>query len=215
MELSIHIRGPTWLKELAVYTPGPGAKVDKRNADTEKQEHVGHLHGLHHGSSAIHHAHEQLHKPKGKRAVGDIVTATIDGQIVHWTNSYAGPGATQGEAVNPSIGDGNASQPTSAIVNPSPQGPTSGEMPAGNPPSSDLSTGAEMSSTSTLTRTTALSLSTSTSTISHSTALTMAKETSVSSSGGWARQAYYNSGEAVSQGLTFLNHFGQADSIPA
>jgi len=27
-----------------------------------------------------------------KRAVGDIVKATIDGQVVSWTNGYAGPG---------------------------------------------------------------------------------------------------------------------------
>jgi hypothetical protein len=51
------------------------------------------------------HGHQYLHARDGeivemqenhivgeKRGVGDIVTATIDGQVVSWTNQYAGPG---------------------------------------------------------------------------------------------------------------------------
>jgi hypothetical protein len=36
---------------------------------------------------------QEHHIVEEKRAVGDIVTATIDGQVVSWTNEYAGPSA--------------------------------------------------------------------------------------------------------------------------
>jgi Putative TOS1-like glycosyl hydrolase (DUF2401) len=36
----------------------------------------------------------ETHVVEEKRAVGDIATATIDGQVVSWTNGYAGPGTT-------------------------------------------------------------------------------------------------------------------------
>jgi hypothetical protein len=35
---------------------------------------------------------QESHIVEEKRAVGDIVKATIDGQVVSWTNGYAGPG---------------------------------------------------------------------------------------------------------------------------
>lgn len=37
------------------------------------------------------HGHERRHQHLQERAVGDEVTATIDGQVVHWANTYAGP----------------------------------------------------------------------------------------------------------------------------
>ena len=56
-------------------------------------------------AGAVHHhgGHHHLHHRHGKgkdleelrlseRAVGDLVTATIDGVLVSWTNIYAGPG---------------------------------------------------------------------------------------------------------------------------
>ncbi|KAL8803925.1 MAG: hypothetical protein Q9182_002892 [Xanthomendoza sp. 2 TL-2023] len=80
---------------LAVYYPDAGPKV-KRSGNI-------HAHG---------HAHQHMHHPKrdhmlSERAVGDMVVATIDGQVVSWVNNYAGPGA------NPTTT--NSNQPASAV----------------------------------------------------------------------------------------------------
>jgi hypothetical protein len=37
------------------------------------------------------HGHARRHQHLKERALGDEVTATIDGQVVHWLNNYAGP----------------------------------------------------------------------------------------------------------------------------
>ncbi|KAL8639057.1 MAG: hypothetical protein Q9228_003856 [Teloschistes exilis] len=83
-ELSIHFRGPTFLKQLAVYYPDSGSH-SKRSSPTYMHSHR--------------HNHQHLHNLKRKnalaeRAVGDTVIATIDGQVVSWINQYAGPGAS-------------------------------------------------------------------------------------------------------------------------
>ncbi|KAL8684544.1 MAG: hypothetical protein Q9224_006284, partial [Gallowayella concinna] len=85
-ELSIHFRGPTVLKQLAVYYPDAGTRV-KRSGNI-------HAHG---------HGHQHMHHPKrdhilAERAIGDIVVATIDGQVASWANNYAGPGASSNTA---------------------------------------------------------------------------------------------------------------------
>jgi hypothetical protein len=75
-ELSVHIRGPTQLKQFAVYTPASSSS--KRNQQKSHKRHN----------------HQQLHKKaaqqKEKRAVGDVVYATIDGKLVSWINTYSG-----------------------------------------------------------------------------------------------------------------------------
>ncbi|CAO1598210.1 target of Sbf [Xanthoria calcicola] len=82
-ELSMHFRGPTLIKQLAVYYPGSDAKV-KRSDNV-------HAHAHRHGQQHVHHPRRD-HALAG-RAVGDMVVATIDGQVVSWVNKYAGPGA--------------------------------------------------------------------------------------------------------------------------
>ncbi|KAL4979663.1 hypothetical protein BDW66DRAFT_94890 [Aspergillus desertorum] len=44
------------------------------------------------------HGHERRHAHQEKRAVGDIVTATIDGKVVSWVNEYAGGAAATATA---------------------------------------------------------------------------------------------------------------------
>ncbi|KAJ4181114.1 target of Sbf [Fusarium falciforme] len=75
--LSVHVRGPFNLKEFAVYSLGSENKK-RDNAPSP------HAHARCHGH---HHFHEQRKKKK-KRA--DWVTATIDGKVVSWENSYCG-----------------------------------------------------------------------------------------------------------------------------
>ncbi|KAL8669031.1 MAG: hypothetical protein Q9168_006364 [Polycauliona sp. 1 TL-2023] len=82
-ELSMHFRGPTVLKQLAVYYPASDAK-------SKRSDHIN-AHARRHGQHHAHH-HKRNHALAG-RAVGDMVVATIDGQVVSWANNYAGPGA--------------------------------------------------------------------------------------------------------------------------
>ncbi|KAI0474778.1 putative TOS1-like glycosyl hydrolase-domain-containing protein [Xylaria cf. heliscus] len=78
--LSLHFRGPLHLNNLAVYTPGKSKRDAPKAANTKRHGH-GHQH-LH-----------KKHQENEERAVGDMVVATIDGQIVSWINTYAGPTA--------------------------------------------------------------------------------------------------------------------------
>ena len=67
-----------------------------------------------------HHVHEHK-KPasvgqegKERRDVGDMVTATINGQVESWVNSYAGAGATGGAGAPAASSDTPASTPDSS-----------------------------------------------------------------------------------------------------
>ncbi|KAL8688055.1 MAG: hypothetical protein Q9218_005933, partial [Villophora microphyllina] len=84
----MHFRGPTWLKQLAVYYPDSASNT-KRSIPANARSHR--------------HNHQHLHNAKrnnalARRAVGDTVIATIDGQVVSWINQYAGPGASPNTA---------------------------------------------------------------------------------------------------------------------
>lgn len=75
------------LKQAAVYTPATGPNI-KRNPqpafDVATNHGHRHLH-THRGDKAIH-DHRQA-----KRSVGQMVSATIDGQLASWINNYQGP----------------------------------------------------------------------------------------------------------------------------
>lgn len=172
----------------------PSSSVNKRSDEEvpDGQEFHAHGHAIHHGSS-VHAAHSRLHK-HAERAVGDMVTATIDGQVVQWVNEYAGPAAKPVSPVNPSKGHGSASQARSialSVTIPS----SARKLPSSTAPTPHSSLPSAPSS--------------------HKAVPTSAHVDASPGTGRWARQAYYNAGEGVSEGLTFLNHFGQADSIPA
>lgn len=185
-ELSLHIRGPTWLKQVAVYVSTTAAN-EKRSTKSKS-------HHRRHAAIAKHHhgGHQYLHdrhgKPKevdepqlSKRAVGDSVSATIDGVLVSWTNVYAGPGVATVAPVLGAVDDTNAS--TSAI---------------------DATGDTDMTSRS----------STTSATTTSSTFSATGQATSQATSGSWTRQAYYNAASGTADGLIFLNHFGGTDGIP-
>ncbi|GAB0137539.1 hypothetical protein EsDP_00005799 [Epichloe bromicola] len=85
-DLSIHIRGPISVKEVAVYnlaSKGQGHVEPEAEAEAEGSPHVdahaGHGHG---------HGHKHLHR--AQRARRDMVVATIDGKKVSWENNWFG-----------------------------------------------------------------------------------------------------------------------------
>ncbi|KAF6225341.1 hypothetical protein HO173_012826 [Letharia columbiana] len=185
-ELSLHIRGPTWLKQVAVYMPTTIAN-EKRSTEP-KGHHRRHAAAAaavrHHGGHQ--HLHDRHGKVKGveesplsKRAVGDLASATIDGQLVSWTNVYAGPGVATDAPVLGAIDDTSAS-------------------------TSDADTTED---TNTTYQSSTLSSSTTTSTSSSSTSSAPA------TGEGWTRQAYLNAASGAVEGLTFLNHFGGTDGV--
>ena len=124
------------------------------------------------------------------RAVGGIVSATIDGKLVSWTNEYDGtsvfknvPATSTVAAVAAPEKVEAANEVTSAPIASASSAPfaaanTAGKVALsnGNMPSTASGTG--------------------------------------SGNGNWARQAYFNAGAGTAEGITFLNHFGGVGGIP-
>ena len=103
----MHFRGPIHINNVAVYTPG-----------TSKKREVAHTaaHAKRHGHQHLHKKHQE-HKHE-ERAVGDVVTATIGGQVVTWINTYGGPTADAAEinvaAVATSVADSEPAETESS-----------------------------------------------------------------------------------------------------
>ncbi|KAI2641141.1 TOS1 protein [Xylaria nigripes] len=89
--LSLHFRGPIQLANVAVYTPGKSKRDVPKVAHSKRHGH-GHGHG---------HQHQHMKHEHQERAVGDWVTATINGQVVSWMNTYGGPTADTGAPTAP------------------------------------------------------------------------------------------------------------------
>lgn len=160
----------------------------KRTTHGRRHEKHQYLHG-HHGKviEVGEREHEHNH---AKRSVGALVSATIDGQLVSWTNMYAGPGVATvlpSPAIAPIVAqfdEMNGSSPdTTTVVNAEPpMVPPTAATPSAHGYSAIPPSGAIASSDA--------------------------------SSGRWARQAYYNAADGTSQGITFLNHFGGVNGVP-
>ncbi|EON62098.1 hypothetical protein W97_01317 [Coniosporium apollinis CBS 100218] len=87
-ELSLHFRGPLQLKQFAVYTPSSGSSTKPKMAKRSPHERR-HAHGHQH----FHQQHKETREIQEaaeaeKRAVGDWVTATINGEVVSWVNTF-------------------------------------------------------------------------------------------------------------------------------
>ncbi|KAK5113079.1 hypothetical protein LTR62_003658 [Meristemomyces frigidus] len=80
-EVSLHFRGPLTLKKFAVYTPGGSLGSKRREAHVRR-----HVHG--HG-----YGHQQVAR-EAEAAVGDMVTAVINGVAETWVNEWSGQSAT-------------------------------------------------------------------------------------------------------------------------
>ncbi|KAL9008758.1 MAG: hypothetical protein Q9173_006150, partial [Seirophora scorigena] len=185
-QLSMHFRGPLRLRQLAVYYPDAGSNaIRKRSVSAGRF--LGHQL-----------KHKHLHHPKrdhvlaervvkGERAVGDVVTATIDGQVVHWINQYAGPQTSLSTATAlPAAGMSSicpycSVQTTlTTLMETSRQTSATSAIPAASSPINPLP---PIGGTS-------------------------------GSDGSWSRQAYYNADTGISDGFAFLNHFGGSQGKP-
>lgn len=175
-KLSLHFRGPTWLKQLAVYYPDTDTGANDKRAVAVDNHHV-HRHNRQH----VHHpnrGHVLRDHVAVERAVGDMVTATIDGQVVHWINQYAGPVTMSSTDVG---------LPASSIASACPYCPIQTTI------SQSFDAASQSSTTS--------------ASIKSANPLPVSRGPN-DSSGTWSRQAYYNAEAGDLDGFTFLNHFG-------
>lgn len=170
-KLSLHIRGPTWLKQLAVYVPTShygtiGKGVDKKSNFYSRRN--GHQHLHQHNGEVI----NGKNRVYSKQAVGDNVSGIIEGQLVSWTNVYTAPATTatvglvRPEATFEKTNINSLSNAESRIYSPFPKPNVSGNI------------------------------------------------NSAKQNGSWRREAYYDAAAGVSDGFTFLNHFGGSKDIP-
>src|ERR1700753_969175 len=80
-KVSLHFRGPIHIKQLAAYTPSSIKSVKKlRDSNVHQRAH-----------QHVHNRLQAKHNVHGHNKRQDEVTATIDGQVVHWVNNYVGP----------------------------------------------------------------------------------------------------------------------------
>jgi hypothetical protein len=105
--VSWHFRGPIQLKQFAFYTAG--SDNSKRSIPPNRhQRRYAHKH-LHHSDPPADDDEEDEHQ-EHKRAVGDWVTATINGQVVSWVNQYGGGGAAAATPAPTVGGNGGGGQ---------------------------------------------------------------------------------------------------------
>ncbi|EME44273.1 hypothetical protein DOTSEDRAFT_71938 [Dothistroma septosporum NZE10] len=189
-ELSLHFRGPLQLKQFAFYAPCTAASSyskEKRNVGRRSAMERRHAHGHGHAHAHLHHAREAHAEEKRAPALGDMVTAVINGVSETWKNTYGGNAGAADDAESssaPSYGAGTtASTGSSGAAAPASYGGSSS--------------------------------STTSSTTSESTTSSSSNDDgddSSSSGTGWTRQGYYNAESGTSSGIVFLNHEGGSGS---
>lgn len=94
-EVSVHVRGPTKLKKFAFYAPSSSSsessklKPKARRSAHERRHSHGHNHV---------HLHKKHEHNLEERAVGDMVTANINGVEETWVNDYSGVSSSASSA---------------------------------------------------------------------------------------------------------------------
>src|SRR5271170_5695920 len=97
-QVSWHFRGPLTLKQFAFYTPGNG-RSKREWEPTLKERRHGHQHQHLHDKAAPEARENHIIEEKGaaeeKRDCNSMITATIDGAVVSWPNTFcAGAGTS-------------------------------------------------------------------------------------------------------------------------
>jgi hypothetical protein len=140
------------------------------------------------------HGHAQFHENQKekrelqKKAVGDLVIATIDGKVVSWINEYDGHNEGKAQAT-PAPAPAPAAAPAAAIVPPAP-------APAPVAPVSPAAMPAQVAQAAS-----------NPSPVAKPAVVNKFKPEAVAN-GDWAQVGYYNSEEKVGHGVTFLNNMG-------
>lgn len=168
----MHVRGPAKLKQFAVYTPGGSSSDSKVRRSATARRHA--------------HAHAHAHKREADAALGDMVYATINGQVQSWANNWSGEPTSA-----PAAYSAPAATSAPAVQNKAYDAPSSAAAYS-EAPSSAAAYSAPASSSSSSSSGGLFGLG--------------------GSSGDWTRQAYYNAESGDADGLVFLNHNGGSGS---
>ena len=133
--MSWHFRGPLQLKQFAFYSLGSEAsKRDVRPNPMQRRHGHQHFHARDKSVVEI----RENHIIEEKRGVGDIVTATIDGHVVSWTNEYAGSGTAPTSAAGTGPPEnGVAPSALNAVPPPAPPAALASAQPSINAGSGD------------------------------------------------------------------------------
>ncbi|KAI4729580.1 hypothetical protein E4T49_02701 [Aureobasidium sp. EXF-10728] len=180
-EVSLHFRGPLKIKQFAFFSPS----TDSSDSSKKAKRSAMHRHN---------HAHNHVHKHKRdedveKRAVGDMVTAIIDGQVVSWINEWSGVASTAAPA--PAATTSAAAAPAASSTEPASAGFVNKLLKVNAPAA--YSSSASSSSSAVVAKASSSSPS---------------SASSSSSSGSWGRKAYYDSEAGSADNVVFLNHNG-------
>lgn len=108
--MSIHLRGPLKIPQVAVYVKKPSSHA-KRSTSVAHQRRHSHQQFHQHGKHARGVQKRAVEKRGG---IGDIVTATINGEVVSWTNTYSGEPVTQPAPEAPTTAAAASAEPTPA-----------------------------------------------------------------------------------------------------
>ena len=115
MQVSWHFRGPLQLKQFAFYFPDSEAR-ELNVRQTLMQRRHGHQH-LRARDKELEEVQEN-HIVAEKRAIGDTVIATINGQVLSWKNEYAGPGTAPTSAATAGFPEDRVAPSAARIVPP-------------------------------------------------------------------------------------------------
>lgn len=166
------------MKQFAAYTPSSSSSSSKKARRSAHERRHAHAHG-----HAHFHAHNKEVRDAQKRAVGDWVTATIDGQVVSWANEWSGVSTAAAASTT-------AAATTAAAATSSAADLVNVKIAAVQKASSSSSAAASSAAASSKT----------------------SSASSSSSTGGWTRNAYYDSESQTADGVVFLNHNGGSGS---
>lgn len=189
---------------MAVYVPTTATHNKRHDPKVGVHGHPHRHHHLHRHRKASSNFQQQR-DALAKRAVGDIVIATIDGQRVSWINSYSGPPAPAPESFpTPNEADNVVFETVIAtsFVTVSGLCQTTSEASTSQHTGTSTSQYTEVSTTQ--------HTEAPTSVIAVSVPLPTDNEIHVTT-GSWVREAYYDAGSGYSQGFIFLNHHGDTN----
>jgi hypothetical protein len=173
------------LKQFAVFTPtsATAPKLAKKS-----------IHERRHGHAQYHQSQQEKRELE-KKAVGDMVVATINGQVVSWINQYDGHELGQAKPTP-------APAPVAAPPAPAPAPPAPAPAPA--PPAPAPAAAAPAAAPAQAVP----EPSNPSPEAKPAVANKYQANSEAVANGDWAQVAYYNSEEKVAHGVTFLNNRG-------
>lgn len=189
------MRGPINLSQFAVYTLGSLAPASKRSFPREAPHQRRRRHQQYHDTQ------KRENGGKEKRALGDLVTATIDGQVATFTDNWDSPAGTAAPeaasvAATPAA-DSRAPAASTKVASNTQK--TKGDVFLGRPQVASSSVPAVQASTGGSVEAATPSVATSPAPVRSSSS-----DSSDTASGAWSRIAYYDAESQTSEGLVFL-----------